>query len=97
MDTTREGAAQPTLIFIPDISGFTEFVNTTEIQHSGHIIADPCTGMNAVGYGINTIFGKHFLSSLAVLLGHTIDVFRVVERKIRHVQPTVGVYNVAVI
>ena len=29
-----------TLLFIPDISGFTEFVNNTEINHSRHIIAE---------------------------------------------------------
>ncbi|MEL6866101.1 MAG: DUF2652 domain-containing protein [Bacteroidota bacterium] len=28
------------LIFIPDISGFTRFVNRTEEEHSGHIIAE---------------------------------------------------------
>ncbi len=30
----------PTLIYIPDISGFTEFVNTTAIEHSQHIISE---------------------------------------------------------
>ncbi len=29
-----------TLLFIPDISGFTEFVNATEIEHSRHIISE---------------------------------------------------------
>ncbi len=29
-----------TLLYIPDISGFTEFVNTTEIEHSRHIISE---------------------------------------------------------
>lgn len=29
-----------TIIFIPDISGFTEFVNNTEIEHSQHIISE---------------------------------------------------------
>lgn len=29
-----------TLLFIPDISGFTRFVNQTEIEHSGHIISE---------------------------------------------------------
>ena len=29
-----------TLLFIPDISGFTQFVNTTEISHSQHIIEE---------------------------------------------------------
>ena len=28
------------LLFMPDISGFTEFVNQTEVQHSGHIISE---------------------------------------------------------
>ncbi len=32
--------ADDTLIFIPDISGFTSFVNTTEIQHARHIIEE---------------------------------------------------------
>lgn len=31
---------QPTLLFIPDISGFTEFVSSTEISHSQHIIEE---------------------------------------------------------
>jgi hypothetical protein len=31
---------QKSLIFIPDISGFTRFVNDTEIQHSQHIIEE---------------------------------------------------------
>lgn len=30
----------PTLLFLPDISGFTKFVNSTEIEHSRHIIAE---------------------------------------------------------
>ncbi len=33
-------APKPTFLFIPDISGFTSFVNTTEINHSRHIIAE---------------------------------------------------------
>jgi uncharacterized protein YndB with AHSA1/START domain len=32
--------AQPTLLFIPDISGFTQFVHETEITHSQHIIQE---------------------------------------------------------
>jgi len=28
------------LLFLPDISGFTEFVNTTEIGHSQQVIAE---------------------------------------------------------
>lgn len=30
----------PALIFIPDISGYTEFLTTTEIRHSKHIISE---------------------------------------------------------
>lgn len=33
-------AAQQALLFIPDISGFTQFVNETEIAHSQHIIQE---------------------------------------------------------
>lgn len=32
--------SRQSLIFIPDISGFTEFVNSTEIEHSQHIISE---------------------------------------------------------
>ncbi len=32
--------SEASLIFIPDISGFTHFVNTTEIEHSQHIISE---------------------------------------------------------
>ncbi|MDX1285422.1 MAG: DUF2652 domain-containing protein [Draconibacterium sp.] len=32
--------AHSTLLFIPDISGFTEFVHSTEIKHSRHIISE---------------------------------------------------------
>jgi len=32
--------AEPTFLFIPDISGFTNFVNKTEIDHSKHIIKE---------------------------------------------------------
>jgi hypothetical protein len=31
---------QKALYFMPDISGFTHFVNTTEVEHSIHIIAE---------------------------------------------------------
>jgi hypothetical protein len=34
------GQPQPALLFMPDISGFTEFVNETEILHSQHIIQE---------------------------------------------------------
>ncbi len=31
---------QKALFFIPDISGFTNFVNNTELEHSIHIISE---------------------------------------------------------
>ncbi|MEM7416196.1 MAG: DUF2652 domain-containing protein [Gemmatimonadota bacterium] len=31
---------KPSLLFIPDISGFTKFVNETEVEHGRHIIAE---------------------------------------------------------
>lgn len=35
--------AKPSLIFIPDISGFTKFVTETEVSHSHHIITELIT------------------------------------------------------
>ncbi len=32
--------ATPSLLFVPDISGFTKFVNETELSHSQHIISE---------------------------------------------------------
>ena len=29
-----------TLFFLPDISGFTQFINTTEVTHAKHIISE---------------------------------------------------------
>ncbi|MEC3908199.1 DUF2652 domain-containing protein [Tamlana sp. 2201CG12-4] len=40
MKLSNDSTAQPTLIFIPDISGFTKFVHETEISHSEHIIKE---------------------------------------------------------
>ncbi|WP_298237719.1 DUF2652 domain-containing protein [uncultured Algibacter sp.] len=40
MTSTKNTAAEPTLLFIPDISGFTKFVHETEISHSEHIIKE---------------------------------------------------------
>ena len=34
------GQTQPALLFMPDISGFTQFVSETEILHSQHIIQE---------------------------------------------------------
>ena len=40
MKLSNNSTAQPTLLFIPDISGFTKFVHETEISHSEHIIKE---------------------------------------------------------
>ncbi|MFC2085655.1 hypothetical protein ACFLRO_00420 [Bacteroidota bacterium] len=37
---TPGGITQPGLLFVPDISGFTQFVKATEISHSRHIIQE---------------------------------------------------------
>ena len=40
MAQIADNTPQPTLIFIPDISGFTEFVHDTDVSHSQHIIQE---------------------------------------------------------
>lgn len=40
MKSTNSSTVEPTLLFIPDISGFTKFVHETEITHSEHIISE---------------------------------------------------------
>ncbi len=40
MKPANNSSAEPTLLFIPDISGFTKFVHETEISHSEHIITE---------------------------------------------------------
>jgi hypothetical protein len=40
MSTSPAPTVQPALLFIPDISGFTQFVNETDISHSQHIIEE---------------------------------------------------------
>ncbi len=55
---------QPTLLFIPDISGFTKFVNTTEINHSRHIIEELLEALidaNEIGLEISEIEGDAIL------------------------------------
>jgi len=53
-----------TLIYIPDISGFTEFVNTTEIEHSQHIISELLEiiiAANKLNFSISEIEGDAVL------------------------------------
>ncbi len=40
MSASTTNVIKPALLFVPDISGFTQFVQTTEITHSQHIIEE---------------------------------------------------------
>lgn len=56
--------SQPALLFIPDISGFTEFVTNTEIQHSRHIIEELLETLldaNEIGLEVSEIEGDAIL------------------------------------
>ncbi|MBO3699096.1 DUF2652 domain-containing protein [Roseivirga sp. E12] len=64
MNPTNQSSAQPTLLFIPDISGFTEFVHETEISHSEHIIAELLEALidaNEMGLQVSEIEGDAIL------------------------------------
>jgi len=57
-------AARQTLLFIPDISGFTSFVNETEITHSQHIIAElleVIVDANDIGLEVSSFEGDAIL------------------------------------
>ena len=48
------------LLFLPDISGFTKFVQTTEVEHSQHVIAELLEiliGSNQIGLELAEIEG----------------------------------------
>lgn len=52
------------LLFIPDITGFTEFVNSTEIEHSQHIISElleQIIDSNIIGMEVSEIEGDAVL------------------------------------
>ncbi len=64
MKPENNTAAQPTLLFIPDISGFTKFVHETEISHSEHIIAELLEALidaNEMGLELSEIEGDAVL------------------------------------
>lgn len=64
MKTEEHYQTQPTLIFIPDISGFTRFVRTNEIRHSQHIIEellDVLIDANDIGLEVSEIEGDAIL------------------------------------
>ena len=56
--------SEPTLIFIPDISGYTKFVSTTEIHHSKHILdelLELLMDANEIGMELSEIEGDALL------------------------------------
>lgn len=55
---------QPALIFIPDISGFTQFISSTEVVHSKHIIEELLELLldaNSLGLQVSEIEGDAIL------------------------------------
>jgi hypothetical protein len=64
MSNSTASTAQPALIFIPDISGFTRFVTDVEIDHSSHIIRELLETLiesNEIGLEISEIEGDAIL------------------------------------
>lgn len=60
----KSNAPAPTLLFIPDISGFTNFVSNTEITHSQHIIEElleEIIDANEIGLEVSEIEGDAIL------------------------------------
>lgn len=63
MSSFKNGA-ESTLIFIPDISGYTKFVNSTEILHSKHILdelLEVLMDANEIGMELSEIEGDALL------------------------------------
>ena len=57
-------AATPALLFVPDISGFTQFVQATEIEHSLHIIEELLEELieaNSIGMQVSEVEGDAIL------------------------------------
>jgi hypothetical protein len=57
-------ATKPALLFVPDISGFTQFVQTTEIAHSRHIIEELLEKLmeaNDIGLEVSEVEGDAIL------------------------------------
>ena len=63
-NTNQTASIQPTLILIPDISGFTKFINETEIAHSKLIIVkllEAILEANEIGLSVSEIGGDAVL------------------------------------
>ncbi len=73
------------LLFIPDITGFTKFVNETELDHSQHIISELLeiiVDANVIGMSVSEIEGDAVLfykhnevPSLATIIGQVKHIF----------------------
>ncbi len=64
MESNTISAAQQALIFIPDISGFTQFVTDTEVNHAKHIIEELLEILidsNNIGLEVSEIEGDAIL------------------------------------
>ncbi len=64
MSKTKSTPPGPALLFIPDISGFTRFVNNTEIEHAQHIIQELLDNIiqnNTLGLEVSEIEGDAIL------------------------------------
>ena len=64
MGKSNTSSSQPMLIFMPDISGFSKFVNNTEIEHSQHIIEELLEILidaNEIGLEVSEIEGDAIL------------------------------------
>jgi len=66
--TQTSNATKPALLFVPDISGFTRFVQATEISHSRHIIEELLEKIieaNDLGLEISEVEGDAILFSIS--------------------------------
>ncbi len=64
MPDATTNATQPALLFVPDISGFTQFVQATEIEHSRHIIEELLEKLidaNVLGLQVSEVEGDAIL------------------------------------
>jgi hypothetical protein len=64
MATQPAGGVEGALLFVPDISGFTQFVQSTEITHSQHIIEELLAKLidaNEIGLEVSEVEGDAIL------------------------------------
>jgi hypothetical protein len=64
MSAPTANVTKPALLFVPDISGFTQFVQATEIAHSRHIIEELLEKLieaNDIGLQVSEVEGDAIL------------------------------------